>query len=128
MSNYAPIFPRSVSGGDYRVPFDHAAVEKVGARMDRLYREVALNDYERGQLIKHHSRLAHVDRWLLRGEELNVLPRTVLTKPAVPPAEGVLGEVVSGNFAFLQRIADYVTQLEVKYGIAQGGGDVSDDI
>lgn len=138
MNQYVPVFPRSVSDGDYRMPLDHPCCEKIGQRLDAIYRSAPLSESERALILKVYRELQEADHrafnWYagaplpttdLRPEHWDIergahLQRTVLTAPQVKAGEYAAG--------WIWRAAEYIAGLERKYALAVGGGDERGDI
>ncbi|WP_143149334.1 hypothetical protein [Hyphomicrobium sp. CS1BSMeth3] len=139
MNQYVPVFPRSVSGGDYRMPLDHPCCEKIGARADRVYREAPLAESERVRLLKYYGMLQEADERAVDFFLHAPLPETDF-RPLVwnvgrfNARDTLLTQGINEKrhpawlAGWVWRVSEWVAKVELKYGIAEGGGDVGDDI
>ncbi|WP_441256161.1 hypothetical protein AB7Z32_02855 [Bradyrhizobium sp. 482_C4_N1_1] len=122
-SEFTPKFPRSIAGGDYRVPLDHPDVEAIAARADHLYRTFSLSDDDRARLIARYADIAAASEylWGAIGEQrvadngLRPTSRKPCTRE-VATSETVGGHEMARNIGFVFRYRDYVKRLEDKYG------------
>lgn len=64
MADYTPLFPRSVSGGNFRLPLHHPDVEAVGARLADLYEIVSLKPHHRAQALRGYADLVIADDYI----------------------------------------------------------------
>lgn len=133
MSNYTPAFPRSISGGKYRLPLDHHHAEAVAARFDRIYREINVSAVERGVLLREYQRLQQIDHWFMVAERAGggrYPPESLPGRPLPPPKNPTSWlKAFNMSHAYLSRIAIYLSQLERKYGLDKEDGYVPlDDI
>jgi hypothetical protein len=123
-SEFSPKFPRSISGGDYRIPLDHPDVEAIAARADHLYRTFSLADEDRARLLARYADIAAASAYLWgaigekRIEDNGLRPTS--RKPCtreVATGEHVGGHEIARNIGFIFRYRDYVKRLEDKYGV-----------
>lgn len=113
--DFTPVFPRSISGKQFRLPLTHERIEGIGLRADRAYQQFSLTDAERSSLIKAYSGLKAVDRSIAAdhvGDIFAVSP----TLPLEPwKGDGISGEVISHNVLYCERVRVFIDALERKY-------------
>lgn len=132
MQDFTPLFPRSISGGKFRLPLTCIAVENIGKRADRAYRELHLTEAERVSLIKVYDGLMTVDRSVAArasilktcggrkeldlSADISRWPRSSQIQPAEPwRGSGALGEIFDHNVGYLERVQAFIEALERKY-------------
>lgn len=127
MCDYNPQFPRSISGGKYRLPLTHPEVEALGHRADRAYREFPLAERERALLLKAYAGLSRVDRFFASAYEGRPLPPSSI-RPPEPWSRGVIldrpHEIKAG---YVERVRAYVEAIEQKYSLAAMPPALADD-
>lgn len=138
MSNFTPVFPRSVSGGDYRLPLHHPDVEAVATRLSGLYESVSLKPQHRGQALRLYADLIVADDgiWNCMGDapieagdlrpKRPILPEVDIKKrvhrvlsdtdemTAIAFPDLRFGTLVG----FVARVSEWVDRLEIAYGVA----------
>lgn len=116
--DFAPIFPRSVSRGKFRLPLTHEGTEALGLRADRLYQQCPLIDAERASLIKAYSGLKTVDR--STAAEYVGRPLDATHPLPLEPwrGDGIVGEIIRHNVSYCERVRAFVEALEKKYGLS----------
>ncbi len=115
--SFEPKFPRSVSGGDYRIPLDHPDAEAVAKRADRAYREFPLSEDDRARLIARYKDLAEASAYLWgaigdRRIEDNGLRPASIRAPVIEAAKAEAGHTMARNIGFVFRCRDYVQRIE----------------
>lgn len=128
MNDYSPKFPRSVSGREYRKPFDHPDIEKLGKQADRLYRNAPLSDDERAQLLKIHADLAIADRQMTADNKiLPLISGDSTAFRAWRPGHNTgctLGDMIAHNTGFVSRSAAWLRRVERK----RVGSGIEDEV
>lgn len=126
MSDFTPKFPRSVCGGDYRLPLYHPDVEAVAARLASLYETVSLTAAQRALALRLYAELAEADDdiWHAMGDDpiddnghrprRSVRPLCDRQSHAVEMTTNPKFETRVG---FVFRVRDWVQRIEDAYGI-----------
>ncbi len=117
--DFAPVFPRSVSGRNYRPPLNHPDIEALGQRMDAAYQLFPLSEATRAVLLKTYDGLkkGSVDCPLV-AEFTERTGKKVIIRPAAPwratPHEvGV--NMHEHNAGFVERVREFLDALDSKY-------------
>lgn len=113
--NFAPQFPRSVSGGKYRLPLTHSTTEAIGLRADKAYREFSLTDAERAQLLKAYKGVEVVDKSIPYYFE-NMPVEATKPWPIEPyRGGGLVRSIHEHNAGYLERVRAFIGALERRY-------------
>ncbi|NJL50474.1 MAG: hypothetical protein HC909_01925 [Blastochloris sp.] len=116
MSDFSPVWPRSIGGNSYRLPLDHDWLEAVAARMDRQYRRDDISEKARGGLLKAYADLAKLDgaNWPehIFDNGIIVLEPTVAPMHPIPRGGGELGAIVGQARAWLRRLVAWLDRIE----------------
>lgn len=137
MPDYTPLFPRSVSGGDYRLPLYHPDAEIVAARLSSLYESVSLKPEHRALALRLYAELVDADAgiWDAMGDspidDNGKRPRRALPPECdrVSPAiEFMTNPKFETRVGFVFRVGEWVQRLEDAYGVTayRSLGDVQD--
>ena len=127
MSDFTPKFPRSISGGDYRIPLDHPDIEAVAKRLDHLYRNYGLSETHRAEMIARYALLADADKAIealiasiakfASDDQIASLLGDPGIRPKKPRGGGTVGSDLNVAVGFTLRLAEWVQRLEDVYGV-----------
>lgn len=126
MSQFDPVFPRTVAGTEWRAPLSNPEIEAIAKRADYLYRYAQLSEDHRALMLVQYGRLIEASM-LIDGLGRLLGDVSLRNDPGVRPSKpikvGIASnvETISMAIGFALRLSEWVKRLEVVYCVQDAG-------